>query len=251
MSASSGAPGSGPYTVTLTYTNNGNATATDVTLSDALDADFDYVAASGAWSAAGGVTLTDTDDADVQGTAPNEIVYDYAVTAADTVTAVISQVLPGQSGTLTFQVNVSPTALPGVLPNTATVNYDDDGIVGTPPLNGTSNTTFFTVTPTAGVSIVGPPPIANAAPGSTVVFTNVLTNDGDSTDTSTSGCRTDVPAGTASSVPRDGVTPLANGGGDPTLPTRRSSRPCQLRRRAARGAAARSRRRVQRRRPSR
>jgi uncharacterized repeat protein (TIGR01451 family) len=220
MSASSGAPGSGPYTVTLTYTNNGNAMATDVTLSDALDADFDYVAASGAWSAAGGVTLTDADDTDVQGTAPNEIVYDFGVTAADTVTALISQVLPGQSGTLTFQVNVAATALPGVLPNTATVRYDDDGNVVTPPLNGTSNTTFFTVTPTAGVSIVGPPPIASAAPGSTVVFTNVLTNDGDSTDTFDIRLQnSNFPSGTGFFLYRsDGVTPLINGGGDPTLP---------------------------------
>lgn len=220
MSASSGAPGSGPYTVTLTYTNNGNATATDVTLSDALDADFDYVAASGAWSAAGGVTLTDADDTDVQGTAPNQIVYDFGDTAADTVTAVISQVLPGQSGTLTFQVSVAPAALPGVLPNTATVSYDDDGIVGTPPLNGTSNTTFFTVTPTAGVSIVGPAPIASAAPGSTVVFTNVLTNDGDSPDTFDIRLQNSTfPPGAGFFLYRsDGVTPLINSGGDPTLP---------------------------------
>ena len=135
-----------------------------------------------AWSAAGGVTLTDASNADSQGTAPNTIVYDFGVTAADTVTAVISQVLPGQSGTLTFEVNVDPAALPGVLPNTATIAYDDDGNIVTPAVNGTSNTTFFTVTPTAGVSIVGDT-VASAAPGITVVFTNVLTNDGDSTDT--------------------------------------------------------------------
>ena len=220
MSASSGAPGSGPYTVTLTYTNNGNATATGVTLSDALDANFAYVPASGAWSAAGGVTLTDASNADVQGAAPNQIVYDFAVTSADTVTAVISQVLPGQSGTLTFQVNVDATALPGVLPNTATVSYDDDGNVATPPINGTSNTTFFTVTPTAGVSIVGPAPIASAAPGSTVVFTNVLTNDGDSPDTFDIRLQNSTfPPGTGFFLYRsDGVTPLVNGGGDPALP---------------------------------
>jgi len=220
MSASSGAPGSGPYTVTLTYTNNGNATASNVRLSDVLAADFGYVASSGAWSAAGGVTLTDANSADVQGTAPNTIVYDFGVTAADTVTAVISQVLPGQSGTLTFQVNVDATALPGVLPNTATVSYDDDSNVVTPPVTGTSNTTFFTVTPTAGVTIVGPAPIASAAPGSTVVFTNVLTNTGDSPDTFDIRLQNSTfPPGTGFFLYRsDGVTPLVNGGGDPTLP---------------------------------
>lgn len=220
MSASSGAPGSGPYTVTLTYTNNGNATATDLTITDALDPDFSYVAASGAWSAASSVTLTDGSNADSQGTAPNTIVYDFGVTTADTVTAVISQVLPGQSGTLTFQVNVDATALPGVLPNTATILYDDDGNIVSPPVGGTSNTTFFTVTPTAGVSIVGPAPIASAAPGSTVVFTNVLTNDGDSIDTFDIRLQnSSFPPGTGFFLYRaDGVTPLVNGGGDPTLP---------------------------------
>jgi len=220
MSASGGAPGSGPYTVTLTYTNNGNATANAVTLSDALDPDFAYVAGSGRWSVTGATVLTDANAADAQGTAPNQIVYDFAVTAADTVTAVISQVLPGQSGTLTFEVTVDATAVPGVLPNTATVDYDDDGNGGTPPINGTSNTTFFTVSPTAGVSIVGPAPIANATPGSTVVFTNVLTNDGDSTDTFDIRLQNSTfPPGTGFFLYRDdGVTPLVNGGGDPTLP---------------------------------
>lgn len=220
MSASSGAPGSGPYTVTLTYTNNGNATATDVTLTDALDADFEYVANSGRWSVTGGTVLTDADSSDAQGTAPNQIVYDFGVTAADTVTAVISQVLPGQSGTLTFEVDVDATALPGVLPNVASVVYDDDGDGGTPAISGTSNTTFFTVTPTAGVSIVGPAPIASATPGSTVVFTNVLTNDGDSTDTFDIRLQnSSFPPGTGFFLYRaDGVTPLVNGGGDPTLP---------------------------------
>lgn len=219
MSASSGAPGSGPYTVTLTYTNNGNATATDLVITDALDPDFSYVANSGAWSAAGGLTLTDASNADSQGTAPNTIVYDFGVTTADTVTAVISQVLPGQSGTLTFEVNVGATALPGVLPNTATIAYDDDGNIVTPPVPGTSNTTFFTVTPTAGVSIVGDT-IASAAPGSTVVFTNVLTNDGDSVDTFDIRLQNSTfPPGTGFFLYRDdGVTPLVNSGGDPTLP---------------------------------
>ncbi|MDJ0869077.1 MAG: hypothetical protein QNK03_23415, partial [Myxococcota bacterium] len=43
MSATSGAAGSGPHTVTLTYTNNGNDTARTVTLTDVLDASFVYV----------------------------------------------------------------------------------------------------------------------------------------------------------------------------------------------------------------
>jgi uncharacterized repeat protein (TIGR01451 family) len=220
LSATSGAPGSGPYTVTLTYTNNGNATATDVRLSDVLDPGLTYVASSARWSVTGATVLTDANATDAQGTAPNQIVYDFGVTAADTVTAVINQVLPGQSGTLTFSVTVAASAAPGVIPNTATVSYDDDDNGGTPPIGGTSNTTFFNVTPTAGVSIVGPPPIASAAPGSTVVFTNVLTNDGDSTD------RFDIrlqnstfPPGTGFFLYRDdGVTPLVNGGGNPTLP---------------------------------
>jgi len=220
MSATSGPRGSGPHTITLTYTNNGNATATGVTLLDVLDPAFVYVAGSGAWSAAGGVVLTDGNATDLQGTPPNQIIYDFDVSGPDRVTAVISQVLPGQSGTLTFQVTVAPTAAIGVAPNVATLSYDDDGNAGTPDATGTSNVVNFTVTPTAGVSIVGPAPVANATPGSTVVFTNTLTNDGDAAD------RFDIrlqnstyPPGTAFLLFRsDGVTPLINGGGDPTLP---------------------------------
>ena len=133
----------------------------------------------------------------------------------------ISQVLPGQSGTLTFEVNVDADRAAR-----RAAEHRDRQLRRrrqsscTPPVNGTSNTTFFTVTPTAGVSIVGPAPIASAAPGSTVVFTNVLTNDGDSTDTFDIRLQNSTfPPGTGFFLYRsDGVTPLVNGGGDPTLP---------------------------------
>ncbi|MDE2325860.1 MAG: DUF11 domain-containing protein, partial [Betaproteobacteria bacterium] len=59
VSASSGAPGSGPYTYTLTYTNTGNSTATSVVISDAIPAGMTYVANSGRWSVTGSTALSD------------------------------------------------------------------------------------------------------------------------------------------------------------------------------------------------
>ena len=70
MSAVSGNPGSGPHTVTLTYSNTGNTTATAVTLKDLLPAGMTYVATSGRWSGTGATVLTDANNADAQGTGP-------------------------------------------------------------------------------------------------------------------------------------------------------------------------------------
>jgi len=100
MSASSGDPGSGPFTITLTYTNTGNTAATSVVLKDALPSGMTYVAGSGRWSSLGSTVLTDALDG-TQGTGQT-ITYDYNATSTKAVTASISSVPAGQSGTLTF-----------------------------------------------------------------------------------------------------------------------------------------------------
>ena len=224
MSATSGAAGSGPYTVTLNYSNTGNTAATGVTLTDALPAGMTYAAASGRWSVTGATVLTDATGA-VQGTGPT---IDYSVTG-NTVTAVINTVAAGQSGTLTFQVNINAGLTAGVLNNTANYAYND----GTNPIAAVNTNTFvFTVNQTASVTAnsttAAPITVASAAQGSTVSFSNIFTNTGNAADsfditidtlTLATGT-TAFPAGTSYILYKsDGVTPLVDTNGNSTPDT--------------------------------
>ena len=218
VSAGSGPAGSGPYTFTLTYTNTGNNTATNLTLTDVVPAGMTYAPGSARWSITGsGVVLTDANDGG-QGTAPDTIAYDYNQTVAGRVTAVISRVQPGESRTLTFQVNVPAGQGAGVISNTANYTYDP----GTGTLVGPypTNTTTFTVTQGAAVTITGAT-IPTAVQGATVSFTNVVTNTGngpDSFDMTLSN--TSFPPGTTFQLFKsDGVTPLVDTNGNSTPDT--------------------------------
>jgi uncharacterized repeat protein (TIGR01451 family) len=210
ISASSGAPGSGPYTYTLTYTNTGNTTATSVKITDAIPAGLTEVANSGLWSVTGATALTDAKA--TYGTAPNQITYDYGVTTAGTVTAVLSNVAAGQSGTISFKVTVAAATGPGAINNTASLSYNDGS--GT-TVTGTSNTVSLTVTQTAAVAIVGAT-VGSANPGSTVAFTNVITNNGSGTDTfNITVSAGNFPTGTSFVLYKsDGATPLIDTNGD-------------------------------------
>lgn len=205
VSAGSGAAGSGPYTYTLTYTNTGNSTATAVTLNDIVPTGMTYVAGSGRWSVSGATALSDTGG--TTGTAPNTIVSTYTA-GSTTLKYVISQVTAGQSGTVTFQVNVNSGVAPGVLNNTATDSYNDGS--GT-TVSGSSNTVPFTVTQGASVTMTGAT-VATATPGAIVSFTNVVTNTGNGTDTFDIALGSNnFPAGTAFTLYKsDGVTPLTD-----------------------------------------
>jgi uncharacterized repeat protein (TIGR01451 family) len=218
MSSNSGASPSGPYTVTLTYTNSGNVTGTTVNIGDALPAGMTYVAGSGRWSVTGATVLTDA-TGDVQPAAGSPHI-DYSVTG-NTVTAIIDQVGAGISGQLTFQVNVAAGVGPGVLANTATISFNDGS--GT-TVNGSSNTYNFTVRQSASVTISDTGVAANdndgtingidtinAAPqGSIVTFTDVVTNTGNGTDSFDITIPSNTfPAGTVFTLYKsDGVTPL-------------------------------------------
>jgi uncharacterized repeat protein (TIGR01451 family) len=215
LDSNSGAAGSGPYTITLTYNNSGNNTATNLTLLDLIPAGMTYVTNSARWSITGGTALTDG-DGDLQGTAPDTIAYDFGITAAGRVTAVIARVQPGQSGTLSFQVRIAPGTPAGAINNTASYNYDPG--TGTPVGPFNSNTAQFTVTPSASVTLSGQT-ITNATQGSTVSFTNLLQNTGNSSDTfDITFTNSTFPGGSTLTVyQNDGNTPMvdSNGNGTP------------------------------------
>jgi uncharacterized repeat protein (TIGR01451 family) len=196
-------------TTTVT-TNTGNSTATAVKITDTLPAAVTEAANSGSWSVTGATPLTDAKA--TYGTTPNTITYDYGVTTAGTVTAVLAAVAPGQSGTISFKFSVAAAAAPGAANNTAAISYNDGS--GT-TITGTSNTVAFGVTQTAGVSIAGAT-VASANPGSSVSFSNIVKNTGNGTDTfNMTVSAGNYPTGTSFVLYKnDGVTPLIDTNGD-------------------------------------
>jgi len=208
VSVSTGAPGSGPYTYTLTYTNTGNSTATAVKITDAIPAGLTEVANSGLWSVTGATALNDTSGA-TYGTTPNTLTYAFS---GGTVTAILAGVAPGVSGTISFKVMVAAATAPGAINNQAQVTYSDGG-GGTG--NATSNVVPFTVSQVAAVNITGAT-VPSANPGSSVAFTNIITNKGTGTDTfNITLSAGNFPTGTSFVLYKsDGVTPLIDTNGD-------------------------------------
>ncbi len=147
FSLSAGPSPNAGLTVTLTYSNIGNSTATAVTLTDVIGAPngapvydtsgMQYVAGSASWQ---GISLSDAPGGDAAG-------ISYAATtagAATTVTAVLAAVPPGSSGVLKFNVDVKAGLVPGVAKttNAVAVNYQDG--IG-PQSSASNNTTYYRV----------------------------------------------------------------------------------------------------------
>lgn len=212
VSVASGAPGIATVEYTLTYTNNGNSTATNVRIADQLPLGMTMNATSGRWSVTGtGVQLSGNGGS--VGTAPNTLVSTYTA-ATRTFEATIASVAPGQSGWIRITVTVGANVPPGVLTNFATAGYNTGGTPAT--ATSTSNYVDFTVLQTANVTFTGATVTGPAAPGSTVSFTNLLTNTGNGTDTFnvTVGTST-FPAGTQFQLYKsDGTTPLVDTNSD-------------------------------------
>ena len=208
INQNNGASPSGPYTYTLTYNNTGNSTATALLLTDVIPAGMTYVAGSGRWSTTGATVLTDLNNADAQGVAPNTVIYDFGVTTGGTVTANVARVAPGGSGTLTFQVNVNAGLPPSTINNSATYAYND-GAANVGPF--VTNVTPFTIGQTVALTFTGQT-IASATQGALVTFANTLTNNGNGSDVFdvVVGAST-FPAGTTYTLYRsDGITPLTD-----------------------------------------
>lgn len=206
INVSSGPAGSGPYTYTLTYQNSGNNTATNLVITDVIPTGMTYEADSGRASVTGGATLTDGDDG-FQGTSPNRIDYSFD---SGTLSVIVENLAPGQSGTLTFQVNVNSGVPPSILVNRANYAYWD-GAANTSTFQ--SNPANFTVLQTAAVSL-GDHTIANAPQGSTITFTNALVNNGNGTDSfDLTVDSSTFPLGSTITFYNSGGAPMTDSGG--------------------------------------
>ena len=216
VSVTSGAPGSGPFTYSLTYTNNGNSNATSLVISDTIPAGLTYVAGSARWSVTGATPLSDSSGS--SGTLPNTLTSSYTAGSL-TFSATLAQVTPGQSGIISFDVNVAAAVAPGIRNNTATTSYNNGTAT---PATGSSNTVPFNVTQVAGLTMTTTTPLTSpAAPGSSVPFTSVITNTGTGTDTFeiTLGTNT-FPVGTTFQIFRpDGTTLMLDTNGNLTVDT--------------------------------
>jgi len=214
VSAPNGASPSGPYTYTLTYTNSGNATATSLRLTDLIPAGMTYVAGSGRWSATGATVLSDADSSDTHGTPPGTIRFDENVATPGAVTAIVNQVPSGQSGSVTFAVNVNSGLPPQTIGNVARYAYFD-GAANAGPFF--TNSAPFDVSQSAAVTLTGQT-VASALQGATVSFVNTLTNTGNGNDVfDISTSASSFPAGSIVQLfQSDGVTPLTDSNGNLT-----------------------------------
>jgi uncharacterized repeat protein (TIGR01451 family) len=245
MSSNSGNSPSGPYTVTLDYENTGTSLANEVVLIDALPEGMQYVPGSGRWSATTEV-LSDSDPNDFHTAGSNSIRYcaydnsctnlpesqiDADISSVNQVTAVVSLLAPGESGSLSFDIEVDPLLPAGVLVNQAEMQFDTGGITK-PRTFG--NSVSFNVLQSASVVANGSeataidgmnePVSINSAPlVGTVVFKNVIWNTGTTTDTfniEVDTLSTTFPANTIYRLLRsDAVTPLQDTNSDGTVDT--------------------------------
>ena len=233
--ASGGSPNNGLYVI-FDYTNSGSIQATNLQITDILPKEWQYVAASGRWSASGATALSDTNTANpagisYTGTAPN-------ATTGGTVTTTVATVNSGSSGQVYFQVNLVSSTI-GSFTNTAQYQYSyfyNAATVNVPSSN--TNSVPYQVLQTADVAANGtttlgktdgePVTINSAAPGQTISFTDYVWNRGNAPDgfditvlnsascstvaTATNACT--FPAGTTFQIlASSGATTLLNTGG--------------------------------------
>ncbi len=208
ISANQGYSPSGPYTISLSFTNPAttpNARKRNVSISDALPAGMTYVPGTmrisvGATSVVANL-LSGSDN--IGG---RTITYSAS---SSNVQVDFSILEPGDSGVITFSVNIAPNlARETLLTNIASLTFVNSA---DRRLNRVSNSVVFRVLGALGVTVTGQT-IASGQPGETLLFRNTITNRGNITDTydiTLSGST--FPAGSRIALlSSDGVTPLAD-----------------------------------------
>jgi|GEM_PF-117745 len=208
ISANEGYSPSGPYTISLSFANPAttpNARKRNITISDVLPAGMSYVAGSMRINigAANVVAALTSGSDNIAGrainysTSPSQIQVDFNVLE------------PGDSGVITFSVNIAPNLVRDtLLTNIASLTFINSA---DRRLNRTSNAVVFRVLGALGVTVTGQT-ITNGLPGETFLFRNTITNRGNITDTydiTLSGST--FPIGSSITLlGGDGVTPLAD-----------------------------------------
>jgi large repetitive protein len=151
LSINAGPSPNSDITVTLSYSNIGNSTATNVSITDVIGAPnatpaydttgMQYVPASGSWQT---LAVTDTPGGDVAGINYSATTLGVGANSVTTVNAVIASVAPGTSGTLKFKVDVKAGLAPGIgkTTNAVAVSYSD-GI--SQQTSASNNTTYYRV----------------------------------------------------------------------------------------------------------
>ena len=222
LSQNSGEAGSGPYRVTLIYKNTSSRIARDLTLIDILPNFMDY-GGNANWSI-GNLNLTDA-NTEIQASNPSirYCAYDASCSGApflpNQVTLIIDEVGAGQSGTISFDVTINSSAVPGTIFNRANFQYNDTVAVTS---LADSNRVPFTIAPSSGVTFTGDT-IASALPGETIVFDNTLTNTGNTSDVfniDVEKAASNFPSGTFFQlIQEDGATPMKDSNGDGIVDT--------------------------------
>ena len=245
ISTTAGPSPSGPYLISLNYKNIGAIPATNLTLIDSLPSGMTYIPGTASWSEYGSV-LTDQDPSDFQGSGAALIqycAYDGSCTglpessedpdslSTNQITAIINSVPPGESGTLTFEVEIDPQLDAGSIYNTAEFEFQNGGST-TPRYK--SNTTDFRVLTTEGVVANGsivtaingmnePVYQQSVTQGGIVYFDNIIWNTGNTTDIFNiyvDNVNSSFPAGTLfEHLQSDRATPMLDNNADNAVDT--------------------------------
>jgi large repetitive protein len=151
LSVSAGPSPNPDVTVTLTYSNIGNAVATNVSITDVIGAPnaspaydttgMQYVPGSASWQSLG---VTDLPGGDAPGIDYRATTVGAGSAAITTVNAVLPSVPTGSSGVIKFKVDIKAGLAPGIskTSNAAAVAYNDGVSIQN---SATNNTTYYRV----------------------------------------------------------------------------------------------------------